>query len=68
MPSLSLRVTDAERIREHIEASRNEGESWTRAVERFAKEMRREPATIWRWLNGTSRVPAHILRHLFPPD
>lgn len=45
-----------------IYAHREEGESWTDAVDRYARDVLvRHPRTVHRWLSGESPVPAVVM-------
>ena len=40
---------------------REDGESWTQAVERYARDvLMRHPRTVHRWLSGESPIPGVV--------
>jgi hypothetical protein len=44
-----------------IYSYREEGESWTNAVDRYARDvLMRHPRTVHRWLSGESPMPAVV--------
>jgi hypothetical protein len=48
-----------------ISAYKEEGESWTSAVERYSRDvLMRHPRTVHRWLSGESPIPAVVEERL----
>ena len=48
-----------------IYAYRNDGESWTDAVDAYAREVLfRHPRTVHRWLSGESPIPQVIINEV----
>lgn len=39
------------------------------SVARFARDvLRRDPRSVWRWLNGESPIPAEVKKFLLEPE
>lgn len=65
LPDRSMLEEDVALIRAHIAAlQRARSLTWTDAVEAFAAQLYRDPSAVWRWLEGTRRVPKSVLRNL----
>ena len=54
----------AEEIRAYIEGMREEGETFTHALGRFAEEVYRTDSTVWRWLSGESKPSRRVLEKI----